>query len=50
MYDRVKIKESKKTNKYLNLTRELKKEVTAEHDGDSDTNFDWCIWKDIQMP
>ena len=39
---RVKLKESKKNGKYLNLARELKK--TVEHESDSDTNCDWCSW------
>ena len=37
---RVKLKESEKKGKYLDLARELKK--TMEHEGDADTNFDWC--------
>ena len=36
---RVKIKESEKRDKYLDLTREIKKpQKTVEHDGDGDTN------------
>ena len=37
--DRVKIKESGKLNKYLDLARELKK--TVAHVVDSDTNCSW---------
>ena len=43
---RVKIKESKKVHKYLDLARELKKAV--EHEGDGDTNCNWCTWNDPQ--
>ena len=35
----VKLKESEKRDKYLNLARELKK--TMEHDNDCDTSFNW---------
>ena len=35
-------KESEKIDKYLNLTRELKKATTVQHEGDGDTNFNWC--------
>ena len=37
---RVKIKESEKINKYLDLARELK----MENKGDSNTNSSWCTW------
>ena len=37
---KVKLKESEKSNKYLHLARELKK--TIEHEGDGDTNRNWC--------
>ena len=37
---RVKLKESKKRDKYLDLAKELKK--TMEHENDGDTNCDWC--------
>ena len=37
-----KIKESKKLDRYLNLTSELKKKV--EHKGDGDINSNWCAW------
>ena len=40
--NRVKIKESEKINKYLDLPRELKKAV--EHEGEDDTNCSWCTW------
>ena len=43
---RVKIKESKKTDKYLDLARELKK--ILEHEGDGGTNCNWCTWNDLQ--
>ena len=39
---RVKLKESKKKDNYLDLTRELKK--TVEHESDSYTNCNWCPW------
>ena len=38
---RVIMKESENRDKYLDLTRELKKK-TLEHEGDSDTNCKWC--------
>ena len=38
---RIKLKESEKKDKYLDLARELKK--TMEHEGDDYTNHDWCI-------
>ena len=38
---RIKLKECEKKDKYLDLTRELKK--TMEHEGDDYTNRDWCI-------
>ena len=37
---RVKLKESEKRTKYLDLTREMKK--TMEQENDSDTNCNWC--------
>ena len=37
---RVKLKESEKKDKYLDLARELKKTVEYESDGDTDCN--WC--------
>ena len=39
---RIKLKENKKKDKYLNLARELKK--TVEHESDNYTNHDWCFW------
>ena len=39
-YHRVKLKESVKKDKYLNLARELKK--TRKHESDGDTNCYWC--------
>ena len=37
---RVKLKESKKKDKYLDLARKPKK--NTEHEGDGDTNCNWC--------
>ena len=37
---RVKLKESEKKDKYVDLARELKK--TMEHEIDGDTNCNWC--------
>ena len=42
----VKIKENKKTDKYLNLVRELKKNRETGCDGN--TNYNWYTWKDPQ--
>ena len=39
---RLKLKESEKKNKYLDLARELKK--TIEHKVDDYTNCNWCVW------
>ena len=39
---RVKIRESEKITKYLDLARELKKAV--EHEVDGDTNCNWSTW------
>ena len=39
---RIKLKESEKRDKYLDLARELKK--TVEHAGDNYTNCNWCVW------
>ena len=39
---RVKMKESEKRDKYQDLARELKK--TMEHEGDANTNCNWCAW------
>ena len=43
---RVKLKESKKKDKYLDLARGLKKksQKTVEHESDGDTNSNWCSW------
>ena len=38
---RIKLKESEKKDKYLDLARELKK--TIEHESDDYTNCDWCF-------
>ena len=43
---RVKLKESEKWNKYLDLVRELKK--NTEHEGNGDTSYNWCTWKNTQ--
>ena len=40
---KIKLKESEKKNKYLDLARELKKK-TMEHEGDNYTSRDWCSW------
>ena len=39
---RVKLKESKNKDKYLDLAIELKK--TMEHESDGDANCNWCTW------
>ena len=39
---RIKLKEREKKDKYLNLARELKKNM--EHAGENYTNRNWCIW------
>ena len=39
--NRIKLKESEKKDKYLDLAMEGKK--TMEYDGDDYTNCDWCI-------
>ena len=39
---RIKMKGCEKRDKYLKLARELKK--TMEHEGDNNTNCDWCFW------
>ena len=38
----MKLKECEKRDKYLGLTRELKKNV--EHESDNYTNCNWCSW------
>ena len=40
--DRIKLKDCEKKDKYLDLTRELKKSM--EHEGDDCNNCDWCFW------
>ena len=42
MDHRVKLKESKKSDKCVDLARELTKTIIHETDGD--TNCDWCTW------
>ena len=39
---RVKLKESEKKDKYLDLARESKK--TVAHESDGYTNCNWCSW------
>ena len=39
---KIKLRESEKKDKYLDLAWELKK--TMEHEGDNYTNCDWCFW------
>ena len=43
----VKLKEGEKNDKYQDLARELKK--TMEHEGDRDTNCNWCARYSHQM-
>ena len=38
----IKLKEYEKKDKYLDLARELKKNV--EYEDDNYTNCDWCFW------
>ena len=38
----LKLKESQKKDKYLDLTQELKK--TVQHESDVYTNYNWCSW------
>ena len=40
----VKIKESKKIHKYLELDRDLKQRKAVEHEGDCDRNKNCCCW------
>ena len=40
---RVKLKECKKGDKYLTLTREIKKK-TGEHESDVYALYNWCFW------
>ena len=39
---RIKLKEGEERDKYLDLARELKK--TMKHEGDNNTNCNWCFW------
>ena len=39
--NKVKIKESEKTNKYLDLVREVKK-ITVEYKGNGNPSWSWC--------
>ena len=42
---RIKVKESEKKDKSLDLARELKKKKkTMDYEGDNYTNHDWCFW------
>ena len=41
---KVKLKESKKKDKYLDLAREKNKQI-VKHESDADTNYNWCTWK-----
>ena len=43
---RMKLKESEKGDKYLDLGRESKK---LEHESDGDTYCNWCTWYSHQM-
>ena len=43
--NRVKIKESKNRDKYVDVARELKKAM--EHESNSDTNYNWSF---VQSP
>ena len=45
---RVKIKESKKIDKYQDLARELNKLWNTG--GDYDINCSWCTWNSLQRP
>ena len=46
----IKLKESKKWDRYIDLVRELKKkkQKTMEHEGDLDTNCNWWTWNNSQ--
>ena len=43
---KVKMKENKMVDKYLDLTRKLKKKKAAEHEGDGDTYCSCRTWND----
>ena len=45
--NRLKLKESKKINKFLTLARNLKKK-SVEHEVFRDTNYNWYAWKGPQ--
>ena len=48
---RVKLEESEKRDKYLDLVRELEKKQnkkTMEHEGDGDTCCNWYTWSNPQ--
>ena len=47
---RVKIKEKKKRDKFLNLARDLKKQQqkTMEHKRENDIKCNWCAWNGLQ--
>ena len=45
---RIKLKASEKRNRYLDLATELKKKKTMEHEGNGDTNCNWCTWNNTQ--
>ena len=42
----LKFKQKKKTNKYLDLARELKN--AKEHKSGDDTSCNWCAWNGLQ--
>ena len=57
----MKIKESEKIDRYLDLARELNpppqplqnkktnnKKQTVDYEGDVDTNYNWCAWNGSQ--
>ena len=44
----VKIKENGKRDKYLHLTREIKKKKSMQHEGDSNTSCNWRTWNGPQ--
>ena len=46
-----KLKENEKWDKYLDLTKELKKDnntQTMEREGDDDSNSNQCTWNNLQ--
>ena len=44
----MKIKESEKIDKNLDLAREQKKKQTMEPEGYGDTTYSWCTWDNPQ--